>query len=1221
MKPVRRLAILTTVRRIGKTIALASVVTAGIAPARAPTPTTPLVAWEFTRPGDLQGWTAGGDVRNLRAAADGLHFETTGTDPILVGPLFDPLPATNHQVVVVRMECDGPITGELYYTNKTEGRYGGFEPEWMTRVFLPTAGTPDRVQSIVIWPFWQRLGKIIRLRFDPPTGMKCRLLSIRIEDCAERVSETCDWSFATGAPGTWRPMFGLAPIETTAHDGIRLGSAEDSQGLLLTAVRPFDAATRPMVRISVRGARDVAFYWVTQEGKGVLGTQVALPLEDPRLDATAPLTATQDLRTQPAWKGTVTHIGIGPTEDAVSVRHIALSPASPRERFRVLHFGFDQPIVRAGSAAVVRLTVENMSDEPTEACDVRLAILAPDTPGGADKAAAGPSEVLPPRRLEATLPGQRATVEWIVRPRSAGPYRLTTHGPDDTQTPALEFTAVASVAEALEPRAADYVPAPRPVATDYDIGVYYFPGWAPDRPDGTSSRWEKQTPFPERDPVLGWYREGDPEVADWHIKWAVENGIRFFIYDWYWRHGKIALEQGLHDGFLKARYRDMLRFCLMWANHPPFSEHTKEQFIQVADYWIEHYLRRPNYYRVNGRPYISFFHAGELRNNFGSDEKLRDALHAMRQRIRDAGLNDPYIVVCGDAGRVNQEWYKSIGVDAVTAYNYASCGAGTTQSPYAPYIRAHEAIWRSAHKVGITPYIPLLTSNWDARPWHGPDSAARFGRTTARLEAGLQRMRAFLEETGGRIGILEAWNEWGEGSYIEPNREFGFGDLEAIRRTFARPGDWPVNIGPDDVGLGPYDVRSVRTADAGITITPNRYRLNVTGGKARLATGVVNVIPAFLDVPPAETRDVTMDDYKLVAGSVQAWHSGNRLCIDPDHDRRNLLPGSFVPGSLRIEPRGGGTPFVEGKDYSLDTQWGAFAIKDGGGLKPDDRVRVRYSYSLRRVDAVAVDSRGGISYLRGTPSADCPEPPVAPANSRILATIYRPFNARDVHPAQVYAIRQTTAPALDPADVRPHRTIARLRSGDPVTIVCWGDSVTCGGESSTPDKAYVPLFEKRLRERFPNARLRVINAGIGGTSTANRLAAFQQEVLDHKPDLVTLEFVNDMGLPLDVLQRIYTEILQRLKAAGAEWILITPHFTMPEWMGLPNGRGPDGRPAVAFLRQFAREHRIPLADTSRRWELLELQGIPYETLLRNGINHPEDRGHAIFVEALMPLME
>ncbi|MBN1443944.1 MAG: glycoside hydrolase family 99-like domain-containing protein, partial [Planctomycetes bacterium] len=55
---------------------------------------------------------------------------------------------------------------------------------------------------------------------------------------------------------------------------------------------------------------------------------------------------------------------------------------------------------------------------------------------------------------------------------------------------------------------------------------------------------------------------------------------------------------------------------------------------------------------------------------------------------------------------------------------------------------------------------------------------------------------------------LEAWNEWGEGSYIEPNAEFGFEDLEAIRAIFCEPDAPPRNIAPQDLNLpGRYDLR------------------------------------------------------------------------------------------------------------------------------------------------------------------------------------------------------------------------------------------------------------------------------------------------------------------------------------------------------------------------------------------------------------------------------
>ena len=54
--------------------------------------------------------------------------------------------------------------------------------------------------------------------------------------------------------------------------------------------------------------------------------------------------------------------------------------------------------------------------------------------------------------------------------------------------------------------------------------------------------------------------------------------------------------------------------------------------------------------------------------------------------------------------------------------------------------------------------------------------------------------------------IVEAWNEWGEGSYIGPHSEYGFEYLEAIRKVFAPDSPQPLPVTPRDIGLGPYDV-------------------------------------------------------------------------------------------------------------------------------------------------------------------------------------------------------------------------------------------------------------------------------------------------------------------------------------------------------------------------------------------------------------------------------
>ena len=93
------------------------------------------------------------------------------------------------------------------------------------------------------------------------------------------------------------------------------------------------------------------------------------------------------------------------------------------------------------------------------------------------------------------------------------------------------------------------------------------------------------------------------------------------------------------------------------------------------------------------------------------------------------------------------------------------------------------------------------------------------------------------------------------------------------------------------------------------------------------------------------------------------------------------------------------------------------------------------------------------------------------------------------------------------------------------------------------------------------------------------------------------------------------------RGIGTEWIILTPLYLGPAWLAFAREKqiGEDPRPYVAGLRQFAANHRVALADASIRWGRLWRQGIPYRTLLLNGINHPDARGMKIFADSLMAL--
>ena len=89
---------------------------------------------------------------------------------------------------------------------------------------------------------------------------------------------------------------------------------------------------------------------------------------------------------------------------------------------------------------------------------------------------------------------------------------------------------------------------------------------------------------------------------------------------------------------------------------------------------------------------------------------------------------------------------------------------------------------------------------------------------------------------------------------------------------------------------------------------------------------------------------------------------------------------------------------------------------------------------------------------------------------------------------------------------------------------------------------------------------------------------FKRDVLDRKPDLVTIEFVNDAYLQGDALNEQYAKIRDALRAIPAEIILITPHYVRQDWMNVSTVKvDEDPRPYVRGLREFAEANGIAVA--------------------------------------------
>jgi len=136
------------------------------------------------------------------------------------------------------------------------------------------------------------------------------------------------------------------------------------------------------------------------------------------------------------------------------------------------------------------------------------------------------------------------------------------------------------------------------------------------------------------------------------------------------------------------------------------------------------------------------------------------------------------------------------------------------------------------------------------------------------------------------------------------------------------------------------------------------------------------------------------------------------------------------------------------------------------------------------------------------------------------------------------------------------RTAARLSERKPLKIVAIGSSSTFGIGASSSSAAYPARLEALLKERFPDASVKVLNRGVNGEDAAEMLVRFDRDVIDAKPDLILWQVGTNAVLhnPEIAGQASLIRLgIERLKATGADVVLIDPQYA-PAVIARPHAR-------------------------------------------------------------------
>jgi hypothetical protein len=368
------------------------------------------------------------------------------------------------------------------------------------------------------------------------------------------------------------------------------------------------------------------------------------------------------------------------------------------------------------------------------------------------------------------------------------------------------------------PEKASYVPAPVPAKTKYTLWTHYCPLWK----EGTHYGWKRIEPWPERRPVLGWYNEGSPEVADWHIKYMLEHGISGIVYCWYRTNLNGPVQQSLghaiHDGLLKARYLSMIKFGIMWENGCGQGIGSANDMMQnLLPFWIDNYFSNPSYIRIDGKPVLYVWVPANLTKQLGGSDNVRKTLDQMRAECKRRGLGGLFVIGCVQSqDRSLVEAMSKEGWDATSAYgNTWQQPAKVTKvgdfvcAPFEGFIAQQEALWKFKRQLHLLPDITAAMMGWDSRPWKetpffwSDNTPEKFRDLCRRAKAVMDSSPDSGPEKN--TAIFCCWNEFGEGHYIEPTRGSGYSYLDVIREVFCDGPKEHVDVAPEDVGLGPLD--------------------------------------------------------------------------------------------------------------------------------------------------------------------------------------------------------------------------------------------------------------------------------------------------------------------------------------------------------------------------------------------------------------------------------
>lgn len=354
---------------------------------------------------------------------------------------------------------------------------------------------------------------------------------------------------------------------------------------------------------------------------------------------------------------------------------------------------------------------------------------------------------------------------------------------------------------------------PRPIHPSLKLIAFYLPQFHPfpenDRWWGKGfTEWVNTTKAqpnyeghyqPHLPMHFGFYDLRVADVLREQSKIALEYGIYGFNFYYYWFDGKVLMSKPFEN--LLADDTIRINFCLTWANENwtrrwdgmendilIAQNHSTEDSTSLFRHLLK-FFSDSRYITVDGKPVFIIYRPNII-------PEMVQTIKLWRQLASEAGLPGLYLIGAQTFGFSDPNDYGFDASMEFPPHTVKSEGIAAqlniTNPNYSGSIYSYEDVVRNeCFKINpLFKYFRTAMLSWDNTARKQNTSNTFHGFSIKRYYQWLSHIASWTHNntqlsSQEKLVFVNAWNEWAEGTHLEPDRKYGFAYLEATRKVLS----------------------------------------------------------------------------------------------------------------------------------------------------------------------------------------------------------------------------------------------------------------------------------------------------------------------------------------------------------------------------------------------------------------------------------------------------